>query len=91
MDQTMFDRLCQAAIAADDQEGWTITRRDAESIVRAVLKELREPTDDMMIAAADSLGKRRMHVGHSGSDQVAGAITAYSAMIAAALSPTQEP
>jgi hypothetical protein len=79
--------LCREAGIDPDRDysgrtGWKMYVKMAQAAIGA----MHEPTDEMMAAAGDALAEPRMHVGHRGSDAVAGAVGAYRAMIDAALS-----
>ena len=80
----MVERVAKALMREmlGDERGWQGWADEA----RAVIEALREPTEEMMVAAAEALERPRVHVGHRGSDAVAGAVDAYRAMIDAALS-----
>lgn len=53
-------RLCEAAFSACERRSLLADREDAEAIVRAMLKELREPSEAMR--AAGQAGQRAFDV-----------------------------
>ena len=73
----MMVRLCRAALRASRVDDLEATDDEIEAIVRAVLTELREPTQAMVEASGEHAG-----IGPHSSREV------FAAMIDAALTPT---